>query len=86
MTVEQIIAVVTIVITYIFGELSKRFEWFTKDNIPFQNLLIGFFAGVIAFICGLTDNVITSICICILSAFATGGVYDLGKSGDKSDK
>lgn len=83
MTVEQITAVVTIVVTFIAAELSKRFNWVQKENIPAQNLTIGFFAGLIAFMAGITDNVIVSVCTCILSAFAAGGVYDFGKVGKK---
>lgn len=83
MTVEQITAVVTIIVTYICGKLSKKFDWVTKDFIPLQNLAIGFFAGLIAFMAGINDNPITSICLCVLSAFATGGAYDLGKCGEE---
>lgn len=86
MTLEQITGVVTIIVTYIAAELSKKFGWVTKDIIPFQNLTIGFSAGVIAYMAGISDNVIISVCTCILCAFATGGAYDMGKCGGKSDK
>lgn len=85
MTIEQITAVVTIVVTYIAGKLAKKFNWATKDYIPVQNMAIGFFAGLVAFMAGINNNVITSVCLCVLCAFATGGAYDLGKVG-KDDK
>ena len=84
MTLEQITAVVTIVVTFIAGKLAKRFNWPTKEYIPVQNMAIGILAGIIAYMAGLNDNAVTSICMCMLCSFATGGAYDLGKVGDKT--
>lgn len=86
MTTEQIVMLVTILVTYVMGKLAKKFKWLFEDYIPFQNLLIGFFAGLIAYIAGLTDNVVISILSCMLSAFGAGGIYDLKKVGAKNDK
>lgn len=86
MTLDEITAVVTIVVTFIAGKLAKRFNWATKDYIPVQNMAIGFFAGLIAYMAGISDNPIISVCMCVLCAFATGGAYDLGKCGGKDDK
>lgn len=86
MTTEQIVMLVTIIVTYIVGKLAKKFKWATEDYIPVQNLAIGFFAGVIAYIAGLNDNVIISVLGCMLAAFGAGGIYDLKKAGEKSDK
>ena len=86
MTTEQIVMLVTMLVTYIMGRLAKKFKWLFEDYIPVQNFIIGFLAGLIAYCAGLTDNLIISILSCMLSAFGAGGIYDLKKAGAKNDK
>ncbi len=85
MTMNDIIIVTTAFITYVFGILAKRFNWATKDYIPVQNLTIGFFGGLLLYLSGLNDNIISSVIICSAASLTAGGVYDLGKVG-KDDK
>ena len=37
MTMEEIIIVVTALVTLIFGELAKRFKWVKKKYIPYRS-------------------------------------------------
>lgn len=76
-TLTTIISFTTLVITYIFGILSKKFGWLESKYIPFQNALIGIIAGVIAFVLGLVEDLATAVIICVISAFGAGGGYDL---------
>lgn len=79
MTIPTIISFVTLVITYIFGVLSKKFNWLESKYIPYQNAIIGILAGIIAWCTGLVDNLGTAIVMCVISAFGAGGGYDLVK-------
>lgn len=79
-TMDMIVMIVTTVITAVFGMLAKKFNWDTKDYIPFQNLTIGLFAGILAFDLGLITNVLNAIILCIFSAMTAGGMYDLAKT------
>jgi len=77
---------VTILVTYIMGKLAKKFNWPTEDVIPFQNLCIGFFGGLLVFIVGLNEDPLISILSCMLAAFGAGGIYDLGKVGNNDKR
>lgn len=85
MTTNEIIIVTTAFITYVFGILSKRFNWMESNYIPIQNLLIGIVAGLLVYYGGLNTSLISSIIVCCAAALTAGGAYDLGKVG-KNDK
>lgn len=74
---ETIISISTAIITFILGKLAKKYKWIESNYIPLQNLLIGFFAGIMLYASGINDNIFTSIVICLVSAFGAGGIYDL---------
>ena len=79
MNMIAIVNLVTIIITYIFGIITKKVSWLEDDYIPLQNLVIGIVAGVIC--AGLkidNMNYLTPIITCTMSAFAAGGLYDQG--------
>ena len=83
-TVEMILAVVTGVITYIFGLVSKKFNIVESKYIPVQNAVIGIVAGAICYMLKVNDSdIVTSIIFCLVGAMASGGTYDLAKTGDK---
>lgn len=84
LNIDMIIMVVTAVVTAIFGMLAKKFNWETKDYIPFQNLIIGILAGLAVFCTGLNKNVLNAIVICVFSAFTAGGAYDFIKTNRDS--
>lgn len=75
-TIETIIAVVTVVIGYIFGELAKNFNWIESKYIPIQTLVIGLLSGVVYYITIDNSNIATAIIIAFSSLIACGG-YDL---------
>lgn len=83
MTVEAILSLATMLITFIFGKLAKKFSWIESNYIPLQNLLIGVFGGCMVYAVGLHDNIVTSIILCTLSAFGAGGIYDLSKTKEE---
>lgn len=81
LTVEMIMAVVTGIVTYLFGYLSKKFNWIEKQYIPVQNFFIGVIAGLICYCLKITDtDLITSIIYCVIGSMASGGTYDLAKT------
>lgn len=77
---DMIVMIITSIITAIFGMCAKKWNWETKDYIPFQNLVIGVFAGLLVFATGINTNVLNAIIICIFSAMTAGGVYDLTRT------
>ena len=79
LTPEIITMVVTAIVTAIFGELAKKFNWSTKDYLPFQNLSIGLFSGIIVYIVGLNTNILSAVILGIFASMTAGGMYDLGK-------
>lgn len=79
-TIEMITMVVTAIITAIFGELAKRFNWIEKKYLPFQNLCIGLFIGIIAYLVGLNTNLLSAVLYGIFASMTAGGMYDLSKT------
>lgn len=88
MTIEEIVMLVTALVTLIFGELSKRFGWVKKKYIPIQNLVIGLFAGFLVYFLKLDENLLSCIITCLFSTLCAGGTYDLAKTkvGELNDK
>lgn len=86
LTPEIITMVVTALVTAIFGELAKKFNWSTKDYIPFQNLAIGLFAGVLVYITGLNSNLLGAVILSLFASMCAGGAYDLSKIKNKEDE
>lgn len=72
MELAQIMTIVTILVTWILGELSKKYQWVEAHKIPMQNLLIGLIIALVEF--AITKNFSTAIA---LSGLLAGGVYDL---------
>ena len=73
---ELTIASVIAFVTLILGEITKKFKWMNKKFIPYQNLVIGLVSGVICYLTGLTDNILTSILTCTIASYSAGGIYD----------
>ena len=81
LTSEMIMAVVTGIVTYIFGIIAKKFNWIESKYIPIQNAIIGMIAGMICYMLKVTEaDLLTSIIYCIIGAMASGGTYDLTKT------
>lgn len=76
MDITTIITFVTFVVTYIFGELAKKFNWIEKSYIPVQNLVIGVLVSICYYI--FVDNSsIQNAVVVAIGALSAGGVYDL---------
>lgn len=86
MSIEMIITFVTAIVTLIFGEFAKRFNWLETRYIPYQNLFIGVFSGILCFCTGLYQDVITAIVMCTVTSLGAGGMYDLKKGLSKGEK
>lgn len=78
MTLEAIIAVATMVVTFICGLIAKKVKWFDNNLIPIQNILIGIIVAVIEWI--ITKDFSTAIAV---SGLIAGGVYDIGHNLQK---
>ena len=85
-TLEAVLGLCTTIITYIFGELSKKYDWVESKYIPIQNLIIGVVGGILAWLLGLGDNIIVSIVSCLIGSFTAGGLYDTIKTGKEDEK
>lgn len=80
-TMEMVMSIVTGVITYIFGTLSKKFGWIESKYIPVQNAIVGVVTGIICYILKISEaDLATSIIYCVIGAMASGGTYDLAKT------
>ncbi len=83
-TKEMIMSIVTALITYLFGILSKKFNWIESKYIPIQNVIIGVVAGIICYILKVSEaDMLTTIIYCMVGAMASGGTYDLTKTNSK---
>lgn len=75
MELETIVALVTMVVTFLCGLIAKKVSWFNNHLIPIQNILIGVIVAII-------ESIITkdfSVAIA-LSGLIAGGAYDIGNN------
>lgn len=72
MELTQLITIVTIVITWLLGILSKKSALINNNLIPIQNLLIGLVVALVEWL--ITKNFSTAIA---LSGILAGGSYDI---------
>ena len=72
MELTQIISIVTILVTWLLGVLSKRSTFINNKLIPIQNILIGVIVALIEWI--VTRDFSTAIA---LSGLIAGGSYDV---------
>lgn len=75
MEIQNIIEIVTILITLILGFVAKKNPRFNNKRIPIQNLLIGIASFIIDYI--ITKDINGSL---IFSGLLAGGTYDLVKN------
>lgn len=72
MELTEILTIVTIFVTWIFGIIAKKINWFNNNLIPLQNIAIGLIIAVIELI--ITKDFSTAIA---LSGILAGGAYDI---------
>ena len=83
LTLDMIIPVMTIVVSYFFGFLAKKFNWYKKKYIPIQNAVIGILSATIY--CAATPEAdFITVLFTALSGFVAGGVYDLKKKAGEA--
>lgn len=69
---ENIIALVTIVVSFFLGKLSKKSNFVKNELIPLQNLFVGIVIAIIYYL--MTKDI--SVAIATAGLFA-GGTYDI---------
>lgn len=75
MEIQNIIEIITILITLVLGFIAKKNPKFNNKRIPVQNLLIGIASFVVNYI--ITKDINGSL---IFSGLLAGGAYDLFKN------
>lgn len=78
MELTDIITIVTLLITWLLGHLSKKSNFISNNIIPLQNVLIGVSIALIEWF--ITKDFKTSIA---LSGILAGGTYDIIHNLDK---
>ena len=72
MELTNIITMVTIIVTWILGIVSKKSKFINNNLIPVQNILIGVVVAIIEWI--ITKDFKVAIA---LSGILAGGTYDI---------
>ena len=78
MELTNIITIVTIIVTWILGIVSKKSKFINNNLIPVQNILIGVVVAIIEWI--ITKDFKVAIA---LSGILAGGTYDIIHNLDK---
>ena len=78
MELTNIITMVTIIVTWILGIVSKKSKFINNNLIPVQNILIGVVVAIIEWI--ITKDFKVAIA---LSGVIAGGTYDIIHNLDK---
>lgn len=66
------ISIITMIVTFVCGYLSKRSTFISNNLIPIQNILIGLVVALVEFF--VTKNFSVAISI---SGIIAGGTYDI---------
>lgn len=72
MSIEYIVALITIIVEIILGFISKKNPKISNKLIPIQNLLVGIIVAVVEFV--ITKDFNTAIAV---SGLIAGGTYDI---------
>ena len=78
MELEYIIVLVTMVVTWVLGIVSKKVPFISNNLIPIQNLLIGLIVAIIEYIITKDFNVAIA-----MSGLLAGGIYDIKNNTKK---
>ncbi len=71
----EIFSLITMIVTILFGFLSKKISWFKNYLIPLQNLTIGIVFAIVEFLITKDFNLAVAT-----SGLMAGGTYDLVKN------
>lgn len=72
MALEELVGLITIIVTLILGVISKKSSKIKNNLIPIQNLLIGTIVAIVEWI--ITKDFNSAIA---LSGLIAGGTYDI---------
>lgn len=72
MGLEELVSLITIIVTLILGVISKKSSKIRNNIIPIQNLLIGTIVAIVEWI--ITKDFNSAIA---LSGIIAGGTYDI---------
>ena len=72
MELTEILTIVTIIATWIFGVLSKKSSFINNNLIPIQNIVIGVVVAIIEWIITKDFSMASA-----LSGLIAGGTYDV---------
>lgn len=72
MSIPNLISLLTIIITWLLGLISKKVSWINNKMIPVQNILIGLLVALIEWI--ITRDFQVAIAV---SGLIAGGTYDI---------
>lgn len=72
MELSTLISLVTILVTWLLGYISKRSTWVNNRIIPIQNILIGLIVAIVEW--SVTKDFKIAIA---LSGIIAGGTYDV---------
>ena len=78
MELTNIITIVTIIVTWVLGIVSKKSKFINNNLIPVQNILIGVIVALIEWI--ITKDFKVALA---LSGVIAGGTYDILHNLDK---
>ena len=77
--------VITMIITYIFGAVTKAFiDDIPNKFIPLQNVIIGVFSALVCYFTAIEPNLLQAIVLCLVASASAGGVADLTKIGKEN--
>ena len=71
----EIFSLITMIVTILFGFLSKKISWFKNYLIPLQNLTIGIVFAIVEFLITKDFNLAIAT-----SGLMAGGTYDIVKN------
>ena len=80
MGLEELVSLVTIIVTLILGVISKKSTKIKNNLIPIQNLLIGTIVAIVEWI--ITKDFNSAIA---LSGLIAGGTYDIIHNLEKNN-
>lgn len=69
---EEMLSIITIVVTLLFGFVSKKSKFISNNLIPLQNIAIGLVIALVDF--AITKDFSTAVAI---SGLLAGGTYDV---------
>ena len=72
MEITELITLVTIIVTWVLGIISKEYTALNNKLIPIQNILVGVIVAIIEWV--ITKDFSTAIA---LSGLIAGGSYDI---------